>query len=78
MSVKTSWPWIAALLAIVLALTPLGIAVISATVSGEQLARTIGTFLFIAGIGGVALFALIEFGVRKYLMARQRRKALRA
>lgn len=74
MKVRTSWPWIAVLLAVVLALNPIGIAVISATTSGEQLAQQIGMLLFAVGVGGIALFALIEFGVRKYLMARQRRK----
>lgn len=78
MTVRTSWPWIAGLLGLAATLNPLGFAVINATVSGEQLARTIGTLLFFVGVGLVVLFALIEFGIRKYLMARQRRKALRA
>ena len=74
MTVRTSWPWIAGLIGVAATLNPLGLAVINATMSGEQLARTIGTFMFLAGLGTVALLALIEFGIRKYLMARQRRK----
>ena len=74
MKIRTSWPWIAGVVAVAAALNPVGIAAINATVSGEQLARTIGTFLFLAGLGVVVLLALIEFGIRKFLMSRQRSK----
>ena len=74
MTTQTSWPWVAGLIAAAATLNPLGFAVINATVSGEQLARTIGTLMFAVALGVIALIALIEFGIRKYLMARQRRK----
>jgi hypothetical protein len=74
MTVKTSWPWIAGLVTLAAIFNPLGLAVINATFTGEQLARSIGQMLFFIGLGGVVALALVEFGIRKYLMYRRRRR----
>ena len=76
MKVETSWPWITLSIAAIAALNPIGLEIIhSAVSSGEQLARTLGQFLVYCALGIAAGVGLIEFGIRKYLLMRQRRVA---
>ena len=78
MTIRTSWPWITGLIAIAAIFNPFGLAVVGAAWNGEQVARQIGQMLFWIGAGGLVAVALLEFGIRKYLMARQRRKNAQA
>jgi len=74
--VKTKWPWITLVLALVLALLPpVNDIVHSAFFSGEQLARSLGQLVVMEFVGVVLVFALIEWGVRWYA-ARRRTIAL--
>jgi hypothetical protein len=76
MKVKTSWPWISLLTAAVTALNPVGYGIIdNAFHSGEQLARSLGQFLVYCALGILVALGLIEFGIRKFLISRQRRLA---
>ena len=76
MLVRTSWPWISLLIAAAAALNPVGYDIIfNAYNSGEQLARSLGQFLVYCALGLFAALGLIEFGIRKYLISRQRRSA---
>ena len=73
---KTKWPWITLVLALVLALLPpVNDIVHSAFFSGEQLARSLGQLVVMEFVGVVLVFALIEWGVRWYA-ARRRTIAL--
>jgi hypothetical protein len=79
MTVKTSWPWISMLLSAAAALNPVGYDIIvKAFTSGEQLARSLGQLVVYSALGIATGVCLIEFGIRKFLISRQRRKALRA
>ena len=72
MVVKTSWPWIAILLAAAAVVNPVGLDFLhGAFMSNEQLSRNIARpiVLMIGGVLG-ALIAL-EFILRKYLMRRR-------
>jgi hypothetical protein len=74
--VKTSWPWITMLLSAAAALNPVGYDIIyNAYNSGEQLARSLGQFAVYCAFGIAAGVGLIEFGIRKFLISRQRRLA---
>ncbi len=74
--VRTSWPWVTCLIAAAAALNPVGFEIIrQAFASGEQLSRTLGQFLVYCALGIAAVVALIEFGIRKFLIARQRQLA---
>ncbi|CAN5255771.1 hypothetical protein BH11PSE4_BH11PSE4_28230 [soil metagenome] len=76
MKVTTSWPWITLLIAAAAALNPVGYDLLyNAYNSGEQLARSLGQFLVYCALGILAALGLIEFGIRKFLIARQRRSA---
>ena len=75
-SVETSWPWITLSIAAVVALNPIGLEIIhSAFSAGEQLACSLGQFLVYCALGIAAALGLIEFGIRKLLLMRQRRLA---
>ncbi|RYX96037.1 MAG: hypothetical protein EON84_06835 [Bradyrhizobiaceae bacterium] len=76
MKVATSWPWITLLIAALAALNPVGWGIIdNAWNSGEQLARSLGQFLVLCALGGLAAMGLIEFVIRRFLISRQRRSA---
>ncbi|MDB5567739.1 MAG: hypothetical protein JWP84_4305 [Tardiphaga sp.] len=76
MKVATSWPWITLLIAAAAALNPVGYDIIyNAYHSGEQLARSLGQFLIYCALGILVALGLIEFGIRKVLILRQRRSA---
>ena len=61
-------------LAAVLALNPLGIDVISAAFfSGEALSRDIWGPIVLTGIAIAALIALLEWGIRKFIISRRAR-----
>ncbi len=58
------------------ALNPVGYdIIINAYTSGEQLARSLGQFLIYCALGILTAMALIEFGIRKFLISRQHRRA---
>jgi hypothetical protein len=58
------------------ALDPIGYDIIfNAYNSGEQLARSLSQFLIYCALGLFAALGMIEFGIRKYLISRQRRSA---
>jgi hypothetical protein len=74
--IKTQWPWITCLVALAAALNPIGYDIIrQAFTSGEQLARTLGQLVVYSALGIAAVVAVIEFGIRKFLIARQRQLA---
>jgi hypothetical protein len=76
MKIETSWPWITLSILAVVSLNPIGLEIIhTAFSSGEQLARTLGQFLVYCALGIAAGVGVIEFGVRKFLLMRQRRHA---
>ncbi|WP_445487772.1 hypothetical protein [Rhodopseudomonas sp. RCAM05734] len=76
MKVRTSWPWIWLLIAAAAALNPVGYDILyNAYNSGEQLARSLGQFLIYCALGILAATGLIEFGIRRFLISRQRRSA---
>lgn len=75
-SIKTPWPWITFLVAAAAALNPVGYDIIrQAFTSGEQLSRSLGQLVVFVALGIAAVVALIEFGIRKFLIARQRQLA---
>jgi hypothetical protein len=75
-TVKTSWPWITMLGAAAVALNPIGYDIVyNAYNSGEQLARSLGQLVVYCALGIAAGAGLIEFGIRKFLISRQRRLA---
>jgi hypothetical protein len=70
--VKTKWPWITLVLALVLALfPPVNDIIHSAFFSGEQLARSIAQLVLMEFVGVVLVFALIEWGIRWYAAHRR-------
>ena len=76
MKVVTSWPWITLLIAAAAALNPVGYDIIyNAYNSGEQLARGLGQLLTYCALGMAAAVGLLEFGIRKFMISRQRRLA---
>ncbi|MBX9712066.1 MAG: hypothetical protein K2X60_13620 [Xanthobacteraceae bacterium] len=78
MTVKTSWPWISPLIAAAVLLNPVGLNILdNAFNSGEQLSRSLGQLIVYSTMGCLAVLGLIEFGIRKFLIVRQRRLAER-
>jgi hypothetical protein len=76
MTVKMLWPWITMLLSAGAALNPVGFDMIrQAFTSGEQLSRSLGQLVVYCALGTAAVVAMVEFGIRKFLIARQRRSA---
>jgi hypothetical protein len=70
--VKTKWPWVTLVLALVLVfLPPVNDIVHSTFFSGEQLARSLGQLVLMEFVGVVLVFALIEWGVRWYAARRR-------
>jgi hypothetical protein len=71
----TPWPWITALVAVLLIANPLGYEVFhSAFLSGEALARNIWRPIFLAGVASLVVLMAIEWGIRARL-ARHRAAA---
>ena len=69
---KTKWPWITIVLALVLAfLPPVNDIINSAFFSGEQLARTLGQLVLMEFVGVVFVLGLIEWGIRWYAASRR-------
>ena len=61
-------------LAVVMALSPLGIDVIHAAFfSGEALSRDIWRPIVLTGIAIAALIVLLEWGIRKFIISRRAR-----
>lgn len=75
MRVETSWPWIALSIAAVVVLNPLGLEIVSNAISaGNPSARSLAQALAIRASEIMGAVGLIEFGIRKLLLMRQRRK----
>ena len=69
---RTRWPWISLLLAIIVIISPPGREVThSAFFSGEQLSRNIAQPVFCIGLATLVLIAALEWLVR-LLMSRRR------
>ncbi len=74
MNVRTRWPWISLLLAAILALNPLGIDVTRAAfLSGESLSRGIWGPIVLAGAVVMILSAVLEWGIRAFILNRRAR-----
>jgi hypothetical protein len=72
--VRTQWPWISILLALLLAINPLGIDLISAAFfSGEALSRNIWGPIVLLAIAGMALMILLEWRLRVFIFKRRAR-----
>jgi hypothetical protein len=66
------WPWITLILAVLVAISPLGREVLGgAFVSGEQLSRSISQFMLAVGLAILAGLALLEW-LAKWLVTRRR------
>jgi hypothetical protein len=66
------WPWITLILAVLVAISPLGREVLEgAFVSGEQLSRSISQFMLAVGLAMLAGLALLEW-LAKWLLTRRR------
>ena len=71
----TRWPWATGVLAVLLALNPLGIDILDAAVfSGDPLSRAIWRPILLTGIVLLCGIAVIEWQVRIFI---QRRRAVR-
>ncbi len=74
MNVRTQWPWISALLAVIVALNPLGLDVIyAAFFSGEALSRNIWGPIALIGMAVMALIVLLEWRIRTFMLHRRAR-----
>jgi hypothetical protein len=66
------WPWITLILAVLVAISPLGREVFEgAFVSGEQLSRSISQFMLAVGLAMLVSLALLEW-LAKWLVTRRR------
>jgi len=66
------WPWITLILAVLVAISPLGREVFEgAFVSGEQLSRSISQFMLAVGLAILVSLALLEW-LAKWLVTRRR------
>lgn len=75
MKVHTSWPWITLSIAAVISLNPLGLEIIYNALSAvNPSAHRLGQSLAIRALEIMGAVGLIEFGIRKLLLMRQRRK----
>jgi len=75
MKVHTSWPWITLSIAAVISLNPLGLEIIYNALSVvNPSAHSLGQSLAIRTLEIMGAVGLIEFGIRKLLLMRQRRK----
>ena len=75
MKIETSWPWITLSLAAVISLNPLGLEIIYNALSVvNPSAHSLGQSLAIRALEIMGAVGLIEFGIRKLLLMRQRRK----
>ena len=76
MSVRTQWPWISLLIAAGVALNPLGLDIIHlAFFSSEALSRNIWRPIALTGMAIMALMAVLEWQVRKFIIRRRARVA---
>ena len=73
---RTRWPWISLLTAIVAIVSPLGREVIhNAFFSGEQLSRNIAQPIFLIGLAILILMGALEWLVRLVVFKRRARGA---
>jgi hypothetical protein len=73
---RTRWPWISLLTAIVAIVSPLGREVIhNAFFSGEQLSRNIAQPFFLIGLAILILMGALEWLVRLVVFKRRARGA---
>jgi hypothetical protein len=74
LNVRTRWPWISALLAAIVALSPLGREVIyAAFFSNEALSRNIWEPIALTAIAIAALIVLLEWRARVFMSNRRAR-----
>ncbi len=75
MKVETSWPWITLSIAAVVTLNPLGLEIVyNALSAADPSAHRLGLSLAIRALEILGAIGLTEFGIRKLLLMRQRRK----
>ena len=67
----TRWPWITAIFAVVVLLSPIGQEVYSSLQSGEQLARSMAQIVVIIYAPILLALIVIEWGIRVFLRARR-------
>ena len=66
------WPWITVLMAVVLAVTPVGQdSIYLAFFSGEQLSRNIAQPIFFIALAVIALLVVLEWWVRRIMHKRR-------
>lgn len=66
------WPWITVLMAVVLAVTPVGQnSIYLAFFSGEQLSRNIAQPIFFMALAAVLLLVVLEWWVRRIMHKRR-------
>lgn len=66
------WPWITVLMAVVLAVTPVGQnSIYLAFFSGEQLSRNIARPIFFMALAAVLLLVVLEWWVRRIMHKRR-------
>jgi hypothetical protein len=71
---STQWPWVSMLLAVVLALNPIGLDVIyAAFFSGEALSRNIWGPIALTGMVITALVTVLEWRTRVFIANRRAR-----
>ncbi|HLZ02295.1 MAG TPA: hypothetical protein VKR55_09100 [Bradyrhizobium sp.] len=76
MNVRTRWPWISLLLAVLVIVSPPGREILhDAIFSGEALSRGIAQFLVCVGLGILALIGGLEWLVRVIISRRRARGA---
>ncbi len=74
---RTRWPWISLLLAIIVIVSPLGREVIhNAFFSGEQLSRNIAQPIFFIGVAVMVVIFALEWLVRQIIFRRRTRGAM--
>jgi hypothetical protein len=75
MTIETSWPWITLSIAAVVVLNPLGLEIVANAFSaGNPTARNLAQVLATHAAEILGALGLVEFGIRKLLLRRQRRK----
>ena len=76
MNVRTRWPWISLLLAVLVIITPPGREIVhDAFFASEALSRNIAQFLVYIGLGVLALICGLEWLVRVIISNRRARGA---
>lgn len=70
----TRWPWFTPMLALAVAISPLGSEVWRGLSSGESISRDLSRFLLFCGLSIAAVLLLAEWGLRALIMRRRVRR----